>query len=544
MAPDTAHAPPALQDAFRFLLQSGGFFPHLTFREIAAVRMVSRDCESWGAYGQPLALQALKTHSDQAARLQLLHDALSSGPTRFAHELLLEHAPQLVADDIECLSARKHTFLHVAAGTGSTPKMRLLLQHGWAPLILQPTLNQRKASCLHIAAFAGNTPMVTALIEAAGHSVVELLLGVDFKQCTGLHAAALAGHAETMRVILSAAARVGVQGHMLLHTDYKLRTTLYKAVKSGSIEAVEALLDTPGIGAVLAHEDFRAQNCLYGAARGQSVEVMKALLRAAEKEDILAQMLLSRDIMRCSCLHEAAFLGDAPLVRTLLEAAERMRVRMEFVLMKNDHGLTCLDLAISMYKAQNVEALLSGIGALEMSALMISQRDNGDNCFLAAVRTMGPRTLFELISAAGRVHGLLERLLATEDSDGQGLLHVVVTHMRFEHPEESMMVRLLLCDTPRESARALVLKQTKEGLSSLYCAIARAKTRAAKQIFLFACRLDVVDETLQITDDKMAENNQGLTLTWLRNKLWENEGEVLGGDNRNVYSKVLGRVLP
>ena len=46
---------------------------------------------------------------------------------------------------------------------------------------------------------------------------------------------------------------------------------------------------------MLTLEDFCAQNCMHVAARGQSVEVMKSLLRAAENEDVLAQMLLSRD---------------------------------------------------------------------------------------------------------------------------------------------------------------------------------------------------------------------------------------------------------
>ena len=64
-------------------------------------------------------------------------------------------------------------------------------------------------------------------------------------------------------------------------------------------------------------------------------------------------------------------------------------------MMKNNLERTCLDVPISTNMAEIVEALLSGIGALEMSALMISECYNGDNCFLAAARIMGVKTLYK-----------------------------------------------------------------------------------------------------------------------------------------------------
>ena len=542
MGGDTALAPPGSQDAFRFILQGGLLSQHLTLREIAMVRMVSRDWETWGAHGQPLVLQAVIAKSDQAARVHLLQDALMFTTTRCVHELLRYHGPQLLADDIEGLSERKHTFLHVAAGAASVPKMRLLLQHGWTPLLLQPTLTAKALSCLHIAALAGNTPMVTALVQAADHVVAELLLARDFRNYTGLHAAAFAGHADTVRVLLSAAARVGVQAHMLVQNDYKLRSALHLAVQSGCPETVQALLETVGIGGLLTLEDFRDQNCLHVAARGQSVHVMKALLRAAENEDVLARMLLSRDQTLGSCLHEAASSGPAAMIGTLLEAAERVHVRAELVLMKNEREMTCLDVAVLMDAEENVEALVSGIAPPELGALLVSKSENGENCVLKAVRGFCVWPLYAILDAAGRVCGLLETLLASEDSAGNNLLYLAVTQKIFEHDLE-VQVLMMLLDASIESARALLLKKTKTGSSILYCAIEREKPKAARYLWGFAYRLGVLEEILPITNAELAANGKESVFVYLMANATADELASMNAKPHSVYSKVLGRVL-
>lgn len=151
--------------------------------------------------------------------------------------------------DINEGDSRGMTPLHLAAGSGSTAKVTVLLDHGASV----NAANVDDATALHISSSNGGHSMSHVLLEAGAH-----VDAVDRYGCTPLTMSAARGHVMATVVLLMAAANVN---HRLPNGE----TALFKAAECGSLQTVQALLRARANPMLSREKDGEVQTFLYQA---------------------------------------------------------------------------------------------------------------------------------------------------------------------------------------------------------------------------------------------------------------------------------------
>ena len=177
--------------------------------------------------------------------------------------------------------------------------------------------------------------------DAAEHIIAEHPEQVNAKDtfdATPMHAAAEAGHADILPLLLEHGIEVDVRNVMN-------ETPLHRASLEARLEAGKCLLDH---GADINAQAHRKLTPLHNAARKGHVEFIRMLLERGA-------MINSRDFARGTPLHIATMLGKTQVVRVLLEYGADINAR--------DLGNETPSEMASRFKQQEVLELLYKYGA-------------------------------------------------------------------------------------------------------------------------------------------------------------------------------------
>lgn len=288
-----------------------------------------------------------------------LHVSAGKGSTNVL-KYLLKHCPKHV---INTTDLKRMTPLHMACISGSADTVRLLLDAGADPNILDETghsallraaeqgacsvvrqllkrdgvevdaCNQDGMSPVYSASRRGHITVVRALIRA----------GADVNKSSAdcfspLHVASQQGFVEVVKELLAA-------GAQLDHSNGVGQTALHAASDQGYVEVVSQLISA---GADVHKRDTKGMSALYMAANASQCDVMRELLRAGAdvnqaegdggtplmqvKDLPCVRMLLNAganptatDALGCNALYYASRRGNLDVLMELLSAGADVR---------------------------------------------------------------------------------------------------------------------------------------------------------------------------------------------------------------------------
>ncbi|MDN5247985.1 MAG: ankyrin repeat domain-containing protein [Wolbachia endosymbiont of Tyrophagus putrescentiae] len=195
--------------------------------------------------------------------------------------------------------------LHLAAGSGSTSVVKLLIEKG-AKVNLQ---NKNGRTPLHLAAGSGGTSVVKLLIEKEAKVNLQ-----DKNGRTPLHLAARSGNTSVVELLIEKRAGVNPQ-------DQDRRTPLHLASRYDHMDVVDVLVR-------------RNANSMLIDKRGKTPrdlttsEGIREFLRSAEKVQLLQQDVhYIADGNQMTSLHLASRYGHIDVVRTLINNGANIEAR-------------------------------------------------------------------------------------------------------------------------------------------------------------------------------------------------------------------------
>ena len=235
--------------------------------------------------------------------------------------------------------SKGETALHKACRDGQTDHVKRLLQKGANPL----ATNNQNDTCLHITCFAGHLDILKILLKHVGWEKINVKGCFDFSL---LHSASIGGNVEIVRYLLQPDVGlnvfVGVKdmygnspihqasefGHVNVITEllkhftieekgYINMTPLLSACKSGSIEAVQFLLDQ---SADVTAKDDHGDTCIHWCCSEDGAEKKNSQEFVAFVEMLFAKGadVKAKNENSDTCLHYACQYGHFELVKMLL----------------------------------------------------------------------------------------------------------------------------------------------------------------------------------------------------------------------------------
>lgn len=226
--------------------------------------------------GDPELLEAL--YAEVEAR------AVAAIPTTFARVLAdalgaVEEAPWFAAESPRAALRREQLALHVAAHAGQLGEVRRLLAAGVAKNVRNNRLPGLPTPLI-AAAFRGHAEVVRALLDAGARVAIRNVQGR-----TALHLAADQDRSECVALLIEA-------GASLVAADYLQRTPLHVAARQDNRACVALLIDA---GAPLEARDSHGDTALACAARGHAPEVVRMLLAAGAERQAMSEQAVPWD---------------------------------------------------------------------------------------------------------------------------------------------------------------------------------------------------------------------------------------------------------
>lgn len=177
-----------------------------------------------------------------------------------------------VIEDLNAKDGNGNSALHLAVQAGRTAIVNLLLADD-ADTNLQ---NNKRETPLHLAAALNNVEILARLIR---HGTDVTL--ANHNGSTPIHIAARNGHTEVLRYLLTDESVGHSPSQLLSLTDKNGETALFHAVRSGSKEAVNLLVDS---GASVSHQGIDRSTPLHLACSAGLKEVVRVLLDKSPPE--------------------------------------------------------------------------------------------------------------------------------------------------------------------------------------------------------------------------------------------------------------------
>ncbi len=258
---------------------------------------------------------------------------------------------------------------------GSASAIASLLRHG----ANVGHLDKKKRGLVHLAAEHGDAGNVLVILQ---HGSVDINLRFGSSQCSPVDCAAIAGHADVLRVLIEGGADVNLpasDGRTALHraaffnqptaiaelfragASLESRTTgggggggwwtpLFDAAAEGSAEAVDALLEH---GAACNIRDLHGRTPLHVAVEADHAEICSALLAAG------ADPSLRYGENELSALEAAIREGNSDIVVAII------RSWPDGLSSADSDGYTPLHYAAHVYEVPSIEALLRAGAAVD-----------------------------------------------------------------------------------------------------------------------------------------------------------------------------------
>uniref|UniRef100_A0A0D2Y576 Nephrocystin 3-like N-terminal domain-containing protein n=1 Tax=Fusarium oxysporum (strain Fo5176) TaxID=660025 RepID=A0A0D2Y576_FUSOF len=207
--------------------------------------------------------------------------------------------------DIDAKGEKEYTALGIAATTGRSDIVSMLLDHGADPNMRN---GQRNSSApLHIAANKGHRSIVIELLKRGADPYPETT-----KESSAFHAACIGGWLDVMETFLEVVDDVGE----LVNFEWGWAGTPLKAAASGGrLDAVKLLLSK---GAnpknQLQSKINRGQTIIHAAAEGGNTQVLETILEAVDDSSLEIRDRAQRTPLWYACVE-----GHEDMVKYLLE---------------------------------------------------------------------------------------------------------------------------------------------------------------------------------------------------------------------------------
>ena len=308
----------------------------------------------------------------------------------------------------------RYTALHIAARYWHCTVSAALLQNGRFDAVNATNLNGDTA--LHVAVGYGNSDVAKLLLENPRFTSVPHQNARD--QATALHSAAIGGHAETTRLLLTA---TRFPSSAVNAKTKDGNSALHNAAWFGHCDVVEELLNSNRFASVSSQNKFGSTALLAAAFKGHS-RISEILLASPR---FTASSLPNS--AGYNALHLAIVQGHSEVVEALLSSSHFDSSTVNAVTL--DDGLTALHLAVQLRRVPVAYLLLQ---CQRFSAILATTaRDGRTALHLAAARR-------ESLDASSLVEALLgsDRFTAeaseARDKSGCTALHLMVERGHFE----------------------------------------------------------------------------------------------------------------
>ncbi|XP_075055694.1 serine/threonine-protein phosphatase 6 regulatory ankyrin repeat subunit C isoform X4 [Mixophyes fleayi] len=209
-----------------------------------------------------------------------------------------------LAETLVNLDVRDHkgrTALYLATERGFTECVEVLMSHGASPLIKD---RKRKWTPLHVAAASGNTDVLHLLIDSSERPDITDV--TDALGQTPLMLAVMNGHVDCVHLLLEKGATVDAG-------DKRGRTTLHRASVTGCEDCVGALLDHD---AFVLCRDYKGRTPIHFASACGHATLVHVYLQVALSTDPLDAVV---DYNGYTPTHWAAYNGHEDCLELLLE---------------------------------------------------------------------------------------------------------------------------------------------------------------------------------------------------------------------------------
>ena len=371
-----------------------------------------------------------------------LHGAAYSGSLPCL-ELLLQNDADISVSDLS-----GDTPLHTAAQQGHAAFAKMLLHLKPTSVSIRNVCGQ---SALHRASQGGFCEIIEILLKADA-----ILDSVDNEGFTPLHIAVKAGNAKAVKILLESKADPN-----LTSTESGLAPLHSAARQTAGVQLIQLL---HAAGADVAVRDQKGRSVLHHAIKSSSLEVVQAVVDIGCPIDDVAQETLGLRAARAEQQYRYVWMSD----ESVRKVDWQVRILHEDDVQSSDHGATPLHLAILAREVDFVQFLLS------KGASVLKTTSTGCAAIHLAVRSGEASIVKEIITAGSST--------VVKTHDGLSPLHLAA---QLGHKDAAMELINAGCDKEQLTGG----KQKSKAMTALLIAAMKHQTEMVRTLVEAGCNV-------------------------------------------------------